>query len=834
MATVRSNQVYLADNSINITKTTNTALPIVVYINNKSQTVTQYAYEISGYYSNHLQIVSYFSLTNNLDLQNYQSYTISLWFNIQNVNIFNYKYYIVSLLTFDQQKIAGPVLSSINLPTTQDSGINISLLFPSYLTQANKIFKIELYCIPSPPIASFGYPLTTLLAASSQLSSQADSAIWSNSVKPFIYSTLQSTNIQTPSITNSLQSSNFPVFQVLARYQFQSGYNDSSSYTSVSKNVNYTTNTKFPFMQYTSWFEAGIVFTTQTFLMNNGSSERFFLNITNLPASVTTPSSIPYICTMLCIINKAVILSPVLYLTANYSKDHACYILSNIDLTDIFPNIMSSPSLKIFIRIQGCIDASINKTTNFPDIPQTLFSEWQYTNGNSTTATILGNIPITKYYDTAFGGLSNSMYSYIPLNGKSITTGYAQLPTLSIGSQNDISSYIHIYNSLQYSNLNVYPSNFTIMSSLYIPSSVNAQIDFELLAPLNDLQDSNDLIITLNGLSFAGLGNMFYMISAELYSDGASIAVSENFFHLFGSSGQHALSYVLFSSAETGVSPSSNWLTKPLSDNNFMLVNENVPFTYQFGPYPVTNLLLLPFPNFDATSDFVLDVNGNTPTCCVWTGYLDVHDNQFWFSMASKKVDDLMVVQVLDAVTNALLFTWQFPIGNPVQFFWLFTTSGLYPIIITYQNSGGPLVIDNLTMGFWGDDSSKFRVLWAPLNPLNEGDTNFNFNPTFPGVSPGMNTLTNLNKTVVSKNVQGSTNQNISYQSYLYDNTQIVSSNNNYYQFSFSTPNQQWQSLPDSFRTSAVSFNLSNLFSGHPFIPGKKYSVRLSMTRVSS
>jgi len=370
------------------------------------------------------------------------------------------------------------------------------------------------------------------------------------------------------------------------------------------------------------------------------------------------------------------------------------------------------------------------------------------------------------------------------------------------------------------------------------------------------------------------------MVSATIVGESGE-QCSDNFVHLYGSSGSSGLQYSLIKqNAQSG----NMWLRTPLYDTSsqyagtppspttltFLTNDQYINLSYQFGCLCVQNLLLLPVPNFSgsATESFAL-ANLNNPAndsafVCTWTGYLNVPAKSKWFCMSLENVDDQLRVEVVDARNaQTQLFSWTFPIAspttspNPTTQYYEFQYPGLYPILIQFYNAQGPTGISGLTIGFWGDNPMATSQLYTQSTPFYGNE--WIMNPTFPGVTSGTwsTTATGLVQStgsmdatrmyrtdIIVSDVNGTQpvteyiNPGLSSTEATVNET-ITNPNNKKqtipFPVSYPTPNQQWNPFPDSlFKCSNISFSLNNLFGGMSFQPGKHYSLHLELLSIPS
>ena len=930
------------------TSTISTSTPVITILSSMT----------SGYVPTAFFSTVYFELANDLDPQNYLSYSIYLVFQSSGASA-TVPYYVQAFLTSDSSKQASPILSKLTFGSNGYFYVNLSLLFPSYIIKANKIYKVEcnvysglaaIYNSSTPSASSVNGSLAQYYSSQTMyfLSIPLHPFFSHESITTLTTSGSSAGSITTTPTTPYLQCLYSNTLSVLSIYQFQntlagSGYYPNSGLTDTQSAPAVFSFSALQETTTTFSFEAGMVFMMNQMLNpNDSSAQAITLNISNLLTSSTNVSAgknnyLFYYCVLTCTIQKRVYVSPVLRVSTIFGTQTIAsdgitgtiseypVSLETIIVSDFFPQLLTSPSLLCTLKIVGYMDMvafnseqsgyTLNTISTLPitymSLVQGKLSTTSTNSANTLWEVTKSSISGNAFYfsSLAFGtgsgaynptvsSLSNTYSSsnqtntqgfQVNISGTSSFTsastksysnslaencmsfiqGYAQNPILNLSSGNlnallnirHMTQRMNMVSSTNYINTSINFGNSSALGyppSTNLPTMANIHVIFEVQAPLNDVTDTNDIIMSIRGLGYGNPANWSYMVSGTIQSDGNSVSCSQNFTYQVGSGNEPGMLYTMFPLAVQNSSYISNIQTYPPSDTNisYPVVN-NMGSSYLYGPYIVDNILPMPFPFFannkyspavsiGATSNTAgtselagtISTSGTNaisttsvecPMAIRWIGYLNITSAYQWFGMYCKSVDDLMMISIYNS-TNAstkatCLANWYFYINGSTtsqfqSWFYQFASPGLYPIVITYtNNSVGPGNIVGLVMGYFSDPTTSILYTSNYLSPafysLNNQDTLYE-NPSFPGMAMLSNSVYKY-----QSNQSSTPSTSFLYDTTVYSNGSVTDS---------STPNQLWNPFPSYVVAPTINLNITNLFPQNSFVPGKTYSLDINLS----
>lgn len=392
----------------------------------------------------------------------------------------------------------------------------------------------------------------------------------------------------------------------------------------------------------------------------------------------------------------------------------------------------------------------------------------------------------------------------------------------------------------------------------YLPSIVTYNLVFEIQTPLNDVTDSNSLIVQFRNFGYGNPPNFKYTVSARLQTNNGVMFVSENMLYQLGAGNDIGWIQTGYE-ANTNGSAQGVGNTLPQCNATWYLqkitTNYDLGLTYTSGPVWCNNLLPFPYPGQAFNPSAAYGSNGvinitnsleNKNSLKQWIGYINVsnqNNNNNWFVMISKYVNRGMLVQCYDCTTTIdgsfskkgnyqLLF--QYHLGPDKSSQWYqFQKPGLYPIIVTYFSCEGfDGVMSGIQMGFYGDKTTSNLFPCNNQNPSeNMGGVNSYEgrieNPTFPGMHCPTTTMTKDAQVVVN-NTSYTSNAIFINDSTAYKNPEYSG------EIGVVNPTEQYNILPAYIISPSIVLNLSTLFPQNSYKPGISYSLQLNFTKADS
>lgn len=408
---------------------------------------------------------------------------------------------------------------------------------------------------------------------------------------------------------------------------------------------------------------------------------------------------------------------------------------------------------------------------------------------------------------------------------------------------------------------------FTISSyTYYLPQAVTYNLIFEILTPLNDITDSNSIIVTFRNFGYGNPSNYYYTISATLQADNGLMFTSQNMVYQLGAGSDQGWIQTGYNNNTIAGYAQGIGNTIPAVSTYYFLLVTNMLYDlgslYTTGPVWCNNLLPYPYPGVCynpvlANQDSGVSNLGNgaynnlnkVQAFNQWMGYINVtsqNNNNNWFVITGKNVLSGLYIQVYDSVptTNGIynssgnyILLFAFQISNSAFTQWYqFQKPGLYPIIISYYNAtNNSGYLTGLTMGFYGDKSSSNLFTANNQDPsstmqgINSGFTTCE-NPTFPGMT-GKTTASTKSAQVVISN--GSYTQN---DTYLYDTTVYKNLGGSTglwgSELGCQNPLDQWNALPAYIMSPSIVLNINTLFPQNSFLPGISYTLKINFIKV--